>query len=420
MDKNDLQFMQEAIDWAGECVPIKERIPKVGAIIAVDGKAIGRGRRGTGRDGDDHHAEKRAFDSVEQKDRASLPRATLYTTLEPCTKIVRTLELESCSELICQQQIKTVFVGMLDPNQAVTGKGLWRLQEAGKEVVLFPHELSKKVLGQNAEFIRSQAGLGAEILSPKNGEELLTYETQGKHPIRFKCLNPPSANTYLFTCINGIYWPQRGSFRPVEHGVWEIDVHFGATGEHVLQIVTANDLGSTLVGYYGEVVDQNLRRREKLRGKMDVSLLGGDYPGIRMKGLPKGLRLEASVTVIVARKPELITSIAKPTTIARGKTLDISYEIESDREIPKGMWLGASFRDSSNKLFCVPTEDKPVAIAKGRNIYHRTFTVDIKAPIGEQKLGTNLWVGVPGDSNKSTMVASKSVITITITDESTS
>lgn len=62
MEKYHLNFMKEAIAWADDCHPVKENIPKVGAIIAVGDKAIGRGRRGTGKEGDDEHAERKDFE----------------------------------------------------------------------------------------------------------------------------------------------------------------------------------------------------------------------------------------------------------------------------------------------------------------------------------------------------------------------
>ena len=46
--QQDRKFMEMAIKWADGCHPIKESIPKVGAIIAVGQQVIGRGRRGTG------------------------------------------------------------------------------------------------------------------------------------------------------------------------------------------------------------------------------------------------------------------------------------------------------------------------------------------------------------------------------------
>ena len=66
---------------------------------------------------------------------------------------------------------------ILDPNQGVTGKGLWRLQTGGVEVALFPHNLAQQIRALNAVFIRTQETLGATIISPKNGETLKTYET---------------------------------------------------------------------------------------------------------------------------------------------------------------------------------------------------------------------------------------------------
>jgi pyrimidine deaminase RibD-like protein len=81
---------------------------KVGAVIAIGNKPLGRGRRGRGNEGDDDHAEQDALKQV--ADVTQLPQATLYTTLEPCTRAVRTKELECCTELILQHKIKKVFI----------------------------------------------------------------------------------------------------------------------------------------------------------------------------------------------------------------------------------------------------------------------------------------------------------------------
>ncbi len=412
MEEHDLKFMQEAIRWADGCHPIRESIPKVGAVIAAGKEALGRGRRGTGVEGDDEHAEFKAISEVPDKSR--LTQGTLYTTLEPCTRHVRSKPLESCTELIRQHQIKRVFVGILDPNQWVTGKGLWSLQESGVEVALFPHELSQKVRVQNADFIRSQQTLGATIVTPKDGEELRTYVSAGRHTVRFKCLNPPGADTYLLLYREGLYWPQPGPFRQVEQGMWDVDAHFGSTGEHALQLVTADSLGSALIRCYRKVVELNRSRREKLRGKIDMSLLGGDYPGIEMNGLPKGLRLEASVNVIVASDVNLISTSAEPQTIPRGKTLNITYEIECAEDIAQGIWLGASFRDVTGKLFFNTSEDKAISLAKGRNSYHRNFTVAKEAPLGDQKVDTSVWRGTVGDSSKSKWIAGRPPIPIKV------
>jgi pyrimidine deaminase RibD-like protein len=413
MEKYDLKWMREAIKWADACHPIKPSIPKVGAIIALGDKPLGRGRRGTGTEGDDQHAEWHAIREVQ--DNSKLRQATLYTTLEPCTPEVRSKPLECCTELIRQHKIKKVFVGTLDPNQGVTGKGLLRLQESGVEVALFPHNLSEEILIQNAAFIRSQQTLGATILSPKNGEDLRTYDSGGRHAVRFKSLNPPGPDTYLLAYQGGSYWPQLGLFRQREPKVWEIDAHFGTTGEYVLQLVTANELGSALIRYYQKVVEGNRGRRARLRGKIDLSLLGDDYPGIQMSGLPKGHRLEASVTVFIAYKVSLLGTSIEPQMIARGKSLKIKYEIECSENVAHGVWLGASFKDDkTGRLFHNVKEDKAVALTKGKNTCERILTIAKDAPLGDQMLATSLWRGIPGDSKKSKWIAGRAPLPIKV------
>jgi hypothetical protein len=53
-----------------------------------------------------------------------------------------------------------------------------------------------------------------------------------------------------------------------------------------------------------------------------------------MNGLPKGLRHEASVTVSVYYRLNLIATSAEPTTVPRGTTLKITYEIECSEDVP--------------------------------------------------------------------------------------
>jgi pyrimidine deaminase RibD-like protein len=101
---SDPKFMREAIDWANNCTPIRKDIPKVGAVITSSGNVLARGRRGSGQEGDNEHAEWNAFHSV--PDKSKFAGATLYTTLEPCTKEVRTRPLESCTELIMRAGAK--------------------------------------------------------------------------------------------------------------------------------------------------------------------------------------------------------------------------------------------------------------------------------------------------------------------------
>src|SRR5436190_991141 len=151
MTDNDKELMGRAISLAEQCKPVADRIPKVGAVIAVGSTVIGKGHRGTGAPGDDDHAEKVALESV--GDRGELPKATVYTTLEPCTPEVRSDPLNCCTELIRRAEVKRVFIGILDPNQGVRGKGLWELQSQKIEVELFPPDLATQIRVLNDKFI---------------------------------------------------------------------------------------------------------------------------------------------------------------------------------------------------------------------------------------------------------------------------
>ncbi|MGO8765050.1 MAG: hypothetical protein ACLQSR_07960 [Limisphaerales bacterium] len=64
MGADDIKWMGEAIEWAVECNPIKDSIPTVGAVIEIGNKPLGRGRRGSGDEGDDDHAEQDALKKV--------------------------------------------------------------------------------------------------------------------------------------------------------------------------------------------------------------------------------------------------------------------------------------------------------------------------------------------------------------------
>jgi pyrimidine deaminase RibD-like protein len=87
--------MKSAIALAESRRPESEHIPKVGAIIAVDGVVIGKGQRGPGSPEDDQHAEKK-----------QLHKATVYTTLEPCTPTVRSDPDDCCTERLRRAGVK--------------------------------------------------------------------------------------------------------------------------------------------------------------------------------------------------------------------------------------------------------------------------------------------------------------------------
>lgn len=113
--------------------------PMVGAVLVADGRVIGEGwHKKYGQ----AHAEVEAVNSVRPEDRALLPQATLYVSLEPCSHFGKT---PPCTDLILQCGIKRVVVACLDPFPLVAGQGVRRLTEAGIEV-------NVGILAQEAEW----------------------------------------------------------------------------------------------------------------------------------------------------------------------------------------------------------------------------------------------------------------------------
>lgn len=99
--------------------------PMVGAVVVADGKRVGEGfhiRAGG------PHAEIHALAAAGK----AAQGADLYCTLEPCNHSGRT---GPCTEAVIAAGIKRVFIGALDPNSWVAGKGVERLRAAGIEVV---------------------------------------------------------------------------------------------------------------------------------------------------------------------------------------------------------------------------------------------------------------------------------------------
>jgi len=102
--------------------------PLVGCVIVHQGKIIGEGwhQKAGG-----PHAEVVAITSV--KDKSLMNRSTLYVNLEPCSHFGKT---PPCSNLIIEHEIPKVFIGSIDANNKVSGKGVEKLRKSNCEVVV--------------------------------------------------------------------------------------------------------------------------------------------------------------------------------------------------------------------------------------------------------------------------------------------
>ncbi len=122
--------------------------PKVGAIILFPDGRIERAHRGELREGE--HAE---FTLLEKKlGNQKLDNCILFTTLEPCVE--RTPPKIACCKRTSKARIKTVYVGIEDPDKTVDGKGIKHLEKNGIKVIMFDRDLQKRIETENKDFIK--------------------------------------------------------------------------------------------------------------------------------------------------------------------------------------------------------------------------------------------------------------------------
>jgi pyrimidine deaminase RibD-like protein len=108
--------------------------PMVGAVVARDGNLLVATHRG---EIPKNHAEYIALEI--RLPTEILAGATVYTTLEPCTK--RNQPKIPCAARLVQRKVRRVFIGMLDPNPDIQGHGVRVLRDANIEVQFFPPDL---------------------------------------------------------------------------------------------------------------------------------------------------------------------------------------------------------------------------------------------------------------------------------------
>lgn len=122
------KYMRRSIQLALNGLCNSAPNPMVGAVIVCDGKIIGEGYHiHCG----EAHAEVNAIRSV--KDTSLLKRSTIYVTLEPCSHYGKT---PPCADLIIEKEIPRIVIGCQDPFSKVAGRGIQKLKDAGREVIV--------------------------------------------------------------------------------------------------------------------------------------------------------------------------------------------------------------------------------------------------------------------------------------------
>lgn len=120
------QYMKRCLDLAKLGIGKVSPNPMVGSVIVHSDKIIGVGYH---QKYGEAHAEVNAINSV--IDKSLLRQSTLYVSLEPCAHFGLT---PPCSDLIIENQIPNVVVGIVDSFAKVAGKGIVKMQNAGINV----------------------------------------------------------------------------------------------------------------------------------------------------------------------------------------------------------------------------------------------------------------------------------------------
>ena len=117
-------YMKRALELAKKAMGYTSPNPMVGCVVVKDGRIVTEGyheRCG------EYHAERNALTKCSE----DLTGATMYVTLEPCCHQGKT---PPCTDIILERGIGKVYVGSMDPNPKVAGKGVQILRDHGVEV----------------------------------------------------------------------------------------------------------------------------------------------------------------------------------------------------------------------------------------------------------------------------------------------
>lgn len=168
MDEHKLEsLMRCAIDIARNSKPEDDRHhPLVGAVLADnEGEVVLTSYRGESGKGD--HAEYSLIERAKVEG-IDLSDKILFVTLEPCSR--RSPGKLPCAVRVARSGIKTVYIGALDPNPQIIGRGVNYLIAEGVRVEHFPAQLRHELIDLNTAFIGTHGYLVDPIVSDQDDE----------------------------------------------------------------------------------------------------------------------------------------------------------------------------------------------------------------------------------------------------------
>ncbi|MFD5077748.1 dCMP deaminase [Streptomyces sp. NPDC058371] len=151
----DLEWLRRAVDLSRHCPPSPTAYSVGAVLVGADGRELSRGY--SRQDGSRVHAEQAALRSLGPP-RPSLRGATLYTSLEPCTR--RASSPSPCARLVLAAGVGRVVVAWREPPLFVADcTGVETLRAAGVEVVC-RDELAAAARSVNRHLLSPGAGRG--------------------------------------------------------------------------------------------------------------------------------------------------------------------------------------------------------------------------------------------------------------------
>jgi diaminohydroxyphosphoribosylaminopyrimidine deaminase / 5-amino-6-(5-phosphoribosylamino)uracil reductase len=166
---DDLRWMRRAVDIGRMSAAEVGRsdVPRVGVVLACGSELLSEAHRGETGPGD--HAEYGLLNRLADGD---LREATLYTTLEPCSR--RSPEKTPCAQRIIDHGVGTVAIGMYDPNPMIYREGWRMLRDARVRLRDFDASLRAEVRSDNFSFVQHfQRAVGLD------GAASFDYEQNG-------------------------------------------------------------------------------------------------------------------------------------------------------------------------------------------------------------------------------------------------
>ncbi|HEX4984837.1 MAG TPA: bifunctional diaminohydroxyphosphoribosylaminopyrimidine deaminase/5-amino-6-(5-phosphoribosylamino)uracil reductase RibD [Burkholderiales bacterium] len=161
----DFGFMARALRLAERGLYTTTPNPRVGCVIARDGRVLGEGwhEKAGGA-----HAEVAALKAAG----ADAAGATVYVSLEPCAHHGRT---PPCVDALVAAKVARVVAAMQDPNPKVAGKGLELLRDAGiaAESGLMEEQARELNLGFVSRMTRGRPWMRVKIAASLDGKTAL-------------------------------------------------------------------------------------------------------------------------------------------------------------------------------------------------------------------------------------------------------